>query len=155
MPLFAKAISRGYVAVLVSPLLVDRSDADFTPSTSIRPRALPLPGIYSLKSLFHDEVIVSTGRKVRRQASRPANMPTSLMAEVLFRDGIPPHEIRSLVFPRLESVIRYESVCGVIPVGISWKTDEELVPEDQVFSFWRDIRDAQGFDWIHQFLDAR
>jgi len=80
-------------------------------------------------------------------------MPTSLMAEVILRDEVVPGDIVSLVFPSLQSVIRYESLFGIIPNDINWKTDEELLPQDRIFSFWQDTGDPQGYDWIHQFID--
>lgn len=153
LSLFEKQSSRNYAAVITPPSLCSRSDANFTPSSSIRSRALPLSGIASLRTLFHEEVIVSNRFSVRRHPSHPTNMPTSLMAEVILRERVPPSEFSGLVFATLDSVILYESLYGAIPAGISWTIDSELQTEDRIFSFWQDTDDPEGHDWIHHFAD--
>jgi hypothetical protein len=156
VPLFVGKRSRDYLAILVSPLLTSREDAVFTQSTFASPREIPVEGVYGINTLFHQEVLVFGLGKINRDVNHPANMPTSLMAEVMFRKEIPPSEIVSLVFPSLESVIRYEDLHGPLPNGVHWKADQELAKEEKVFSFWKDICDSlEAYEWIHQFIDHR
>jgi hypothetical protein len=154
VPLFVKKRSREYLAILVSPLLASREDADFTQSTSVSPREILFTGVHGIKTLFHQEVTVFGLGKLIRDANHPSNMPTSLMAEVIFRRAIPPSGIVSLVFSKLESVMRYEYLHGSIPKRVHWKTDQELSKEDKVFAFWKDGCDSMdAYEWIHRFVD--
>jgi hypothetical protein len=147
--LFSKKRSRDYFAVLVSPLLASREDAGFTQSTSASPREIVLTGKPGIKSLFEP-----LKGELTRKESCPANMPTSLMAEVIFRKDIPSVEITGFVFPNLDVVQKYEATYGSIPPAINWKADEELSNEEKVFSFWKDVgTDIGYYNWIHQFVD--
>jgi hypothetical protein len=151
-------LEQDHVAVVIDTALTDRDDARFfeTNATWLGNRG-GLSGIDGIKELFAEQVSVKGGTVLRSTVSPrrhpfppirvplvPNDLPTSIQAEVQFRNPIALRDL-SIVFPSSEQLSIYEASCGPIPCNMRVGIDPKLFAFSKVLCPNRKSREDVWF----------